>query len=389
MSAADLTGGGAGPLLPAYGRASLADLMPAVSSSLGLDGAPAQLGLPAAKHVVVALVDGLGQEQLLRHRGHARYLAGLAQHRAPLTATLPSTTATSLTSLGTGRPPGEHGMVGYTFRPSADAAVMNALAWDRSVDPLSFQPHATRFEQLADAGVAVARVLPARFEGSGLTDAGLRGGRFVPMRDEHDLDRRTSAVLRALSGAERSVVYVYERMLDHCGHSAGVASDAWVQTLEEIDGWLSRLARRLPSDALLLVTGDHGMIDVPQQHRAVIDDQPELASGVDAVAGEGRFRQLYTAEPQALARRWSLALGERAWVRTREQAIDEGWFGPRVDERVAPRIGDVLVALREDWAVMSRSFAGEFSLVGMHGSLTEQEMLVPLIVDDHQVVACG
>ena len=378
-----------GPVVPGSGRASLAHLMPAVAAAVEVDSVADPLVLPRAARYVVALVDGLGHELLQRHAGHARYLAGLAGRAEPLTATVPSTTATSLTSLGTGRAPGEHGMVGYTFRPAAGAPVMNALAWDPSVDPFQFQPHPTVFERLTGAGVGVTRVLPARFQGSGLTNAGLRGGDFQPMRDEHDLDRRTRAVLRALNQADRAVVYVYERMLDHTGHAEGTSATAWLHALEEVDAWLARLARQLPSDTVLVVTGDHGMVDVPSAHRVVIEDQADLARDLTAVAGEGRLRQLYTDQPEQVARRWALQLGDRAWVRTREEAIDQGWFGPVVEDRVAPRIGDVLVALREDWAVMSRSYPGEFSLVGMHGSLTSAEMLVPLVVDASRVPAHG
>ena len=132
----------------------------------------------------------------------------------------------------------------------------------------------------------------------------------------------------------------------------------------------------------LIVTGDHGMVDIAAEHQIVAEDEPVLMAGVSALAGEGRFRQLYVDEdrPEVVARRWQERLGDLAWVRTRDEAIADGWFGV-VDDQLLERWGHVLVAMREDWAVMTRQFPRELTLIGMHGSLTPDEMYVPLFVD--------
>jgi hypothetical protein len=142
-----------------------------------------------------------------------------------------------------------------------------------------------------------------------------------------------------------------------------------------------RLRAALPPEVTLIITADHGMIDIPPQQRIVAEDDPALMAGVSALAGEGRFRQLYVDHdlPHRVADRWRARLGELAWVRTRDEAIDEGWFDA-IDDQLRDRWGHVLVALRGDWAIMTRTFPREFTLIGMHGSLTPAEMLVPLIV---------
>jgi hypothetical protein len=124
------------------------------------------------------------------------------------------------------------------------------------------------------------------------------------------------------------------------------------------------------------------MIDISAEHRIIAEDEPDLLVEVDAIAGEGRFRQLYVdhGNPRLVAARWADLLGERAWVRTRDEAIDDGWFG-EVDDRVIERYGHVLVAMRDAWAIMTRTQPRESTLVGMHGSLTPVEMTVPLLVD--------
>ena len=166
------------------------------------------------------------------------------------------------------------------------------------------------------------------------------------------------------------------------GHTQGCESEAWHRQLAVIDDRCERLREALPADVRLVITADHGMIDIPNEQRLVAEDDPSLMAGVSALAGEPRFRQLYVDhdQPARVAQRWRDRLGPRAWVRTRDEAIDEGWFGS-VDDQLRERYGHVLVAMRADWAVMTRQLPRELTLVGMHGSLTPAEMLVPLFVD--------
>lgn len=149
-------------------------------------------------------------------------------------------------------------------------------------------------------------------------------------------------------------------------------------------GHADELARRLrvalPDDVRLVVTGDHGMVDVPRDRWVIAEEEPGLLDGVTLIAGEGRFRQLYTGDPDAVAERWADRLGDDAWVVTRDDALRAGWFGPTLARGVAQRIGDVLVVMASDGAVMTTTQPREFGLVGMHGALTDVEMRVPLVV---------
>lgn len=380
---ARVTGGAPGrpsPLVPAYGSSTLADLLPSVGHHLGVPGCEADvLGLPAAQRYVVLLVDGLGRHLLEASAAQAPWLSSRLGDRF-LTSGVPATTVSSLTSLGTGLPPGQHGLVGITSRVPTTGEVLNALTWESDLVPEAYQPHPTVFERAAAAGVRVTSVALQRFARTGLTQAALRGPTFVPFPSEKDTRLRIDLLADAASRGQRTLVYAYERELDHAGHAKGWGSVAWREQLARIDAMIARLREALPSDVVLLVTGDHGMVDVPADQRLVIEDEPELAAGVSVVAGEARFRHLYVDrdDPAAVARRWRSRLGERAWVRSRDEAVDEGWFGP-VDDDVLPRYGDVVAAPTGDWAFMTRTFPQEMELVGMHASLTPAEMVVPLV----------
>jgi hypothetical protein len=363
---------------PSYGTRSLGDVLPAVATALGVDVGfhDTTLVLPPARHYVVFLVDGLGHRLVADHEEQAPYLHSLL--REPGLAGVPSTTATSLTSLGTALTPGQHGMVGYTSRIPGTDRLLNALTWDKQVDPLQWQPHDTAFARLRAAGVHTTVVSKREFVDTGLTVSGLRGADFVG--GDKAGERIAGAV--AASRTAPGVTYVYDGDVDWTGHRYGVDSPQWRAQVGATDATVEQLREALDPGVRLLVVADHGMVDSPAGHRIDVDEHLELRSGVRIFGGEARFRHLYCtggAVDDVLAT-WREHLGARADVLSRDEAIERGWFGV-VAAEVRPRLGDVVVAAHDDHAIVSTvDFPYENRLVGLHGSLTAVEMEIPILV---------
>ncbi len=365
-------------MVPEYGRRTLAEALPAL-----LDGG---LGIEPARAVALLLVDGLGAELLRAHAADAPFLAALPD-AGPLTVGFPSSTAIGLASLGTGLPPGGHGLLGTSLR-LRDGVVMDTLRWAEHgshgkadlrepFPPEVVQPATTVFERAEAAGIGVSVLTRPAFRDSGLTRAVLRGGRFVGVHAFGDL---AAGVVTALAEPGRQLVYGYHADLDAVGHVHGPGSLPWRLQLAQVDRLVETIAARLPADAVLAVTGDHGMVAMDRTVDA--DTHPDLRAGVRTLSGEPRARHAH-AEPGAAAdvlAAWQGVLGDDAWTVSREQAVDEGWFGP-LSPRFADRIGDVVAAARGTAGVI-RSEAEAFlsGLVGQHGSLTSAEQLVPLLV---------
>jgi len=380
---------------------SLSAVLPTVAAALGAPVAglallpdPAQdapaAPLPEASCAVVVLVDGLGELLLARRGGHAPTLRRIRAEPASrvVSCAFPSTTATSMGCVGTGVLPGTHGLVGLDVRDPARGVLFNELAWDPEVDARRWQPNPTVFEAVLGQGVEVVRVGPAFFDGSGLTEAVLRGGRFEAASS---LDARVDAAVRAVQSARRRrarcLVFLYWGELDKTGHLHGCGSWQWGEELSAVDAAVRALARRLDDRTLVVVTADHGMVDVPMADRLDVATEPDLAAGVDLVGGEPRALHLYCrpgAVPDVVAA-WRARLGDRMHVATREDVVAAGWFGP-VAEHVLPRIGDVVVTADDssDGAVAvvdSRTARPEvLRLLGLHGAATAAECLVPLLV---------
>lgn len=368
----------------------LADVVPAVLAAMGVtgaqrDGVHRPIDLPGdVRGACVLLIDGLGAQLLDTYADDAPVLAGLRNRN--LRVGYPATTAAGLAAVGTGRRSGKHGMVGYSFR-IPDHGVVNALRWTPhpfgadlrdALVPEEVQPLPTTFGQATAAGVAVSIISGAEFTNSGLTRAVLRGGRYVGVHRLGDLAAR---VQQAIAG--RGFCYGYHADLDMLGHLYGAGSTAWRMQLRQVDRLVESIVEALPAGGLLAVVADHGMVNLDEADVVDIDARPELLDGVVAVAGEARARHVYVSDgaADAVAGGWRETLGARAWVRTREQAIEEGWFGARVSDAARSRIGDVVAAARDNAGLVRRTVEPlESALIGQHGSWTDAEQLVPLLI---------
>jgi hypothetical protein len=365
------------PLIPAYGGASLADLPRSLLAALGLDE-PNPLGIDPVRRVCVFLVDGLGAELLRAHAGVAPFLSAAASRT--LTAGFPATTVTSLCSLGTGVPPGEHGMLGLTLAVPGTGHLFNCLRWTmpdgQVIDPRDWQPAPTVFQRAQAAGVAASYVAPGEFESTGLTEAVYRGVRYLAAET---VDERVEAARRALE-EEPAYVVVYYGDLDTAGHLVGWGSEEWLRQLAIVDRMAERLAEALPGGSALYVTADHGMVNVTAKLDA--EQDPALAHGVAMFGGEARARHVYAHEGAAgdVLAAWRETLAMRAWVASRQEAVESGWFGPGVRAEWLPRIGDVIAVPHADLAILAPgAHPIEALFTGYHGSMTAAEQYVPLL----------
>lgn len=355
-------------------RLSLADILPNCLDAL--EGRRGRMGLSSVEKAVVVVVDGLGHEQLAAHAGHARTLARRLPLDGAISAGFPTTTVAALATITTGEPAGRHGLVGYrVYDPVRDRVVNQLSGWE-GLDPTTWQRMPTLFERAEPDGVRTLAITHPRYRESELTRAVLGGARFTPASDSAE---RLEVLARALAEPGPALVYYYVPALDMAGHAHGVASGEWVAALEALDAEMAQASALLGPRHGLLLTADHGMVDVPEHAQRLVP--AALLDGVRHVAGEPRCLQLQLdpgTDATQLAERWRASEGRRAWVATRDEAEAAGWFGA-VDPEVRPRIGEVLVAARGQHAYYTEPDDRARTMVGQHGSLTRAETAVPLL----------
>ena len=360
------------PILPAYGRGCVTELIPSLLEPTDEVGHGSVVGpeIVDAPSVVVLVLDGLGWNQLQERADLAPTLASMTG--GPVTTVAPSTTATALTSIATGTTPGRHGVVGY--RIDVDGEVLNALRWTtprgdarQRIVPGDFQP------EPAFLGHRPLVITMAGFEGTGFTMAHLADVRH---RGWHTLPGIAVNIRQAVAAGE-PFVYAYYDGIDKTAHVHGFA-EHYDAELVACDRMVADLMMALPRGTAIVVTADHGLVDCLGQGVAL---DPEIERHVERQSGEARFRWLH-AEPghhRDLRDAVAEAHGDTAWVRSVDEVIDEGWFGPVVTDAARSRLGDVAVVAKGRHYFFDPADSPRIELVGRHGSLTGDEMLVPML----------
>lgn len=390
------------------GALHLSAVLPALSAAIGhptptkvhADPKACQraLGLPDAESAIVVLVDGLGFWNLAMRLGHAPYLRSLMNESAnqrPIATCAPSTTVAAMAAFGTGTCPGLTAMAGYTqLEPASHKLIQliqfkDALATRPAnphipvppmVDPFDLQREETVFEKLAAQEVRVTSSGLPKFSRSPLTEAALRGADY-----QGNVTPRDRVLAASRASRTPGLTYLYIRDADKVGHNYGWDSEHWVAAFEHIDAQLALLKRSAPKGTLIVIVADHGMVQTDVDQRIDIAVEPQLTRGVSLVGGEPRSLMLYAEpdeRPEDIACRWRDYLQDRALVRTRDEAIADGLFGP-VCERVRPMLGDVVVQAAGAVTLVDSRTQGDKAthLPSVHGSQTALEMDIPCLID--------
>ncbi|MGH2812167.1 MAG: alkaline phosphatase family protein [Actinomycetota bacterium] len=356
-----------GMVRPDYDGACITGIVPALLERGSPAWMPSTVG--GASTVVLFVLDGLGADVLEKY---ADLLPNMRSFESrTITSVVPSSTASALPSLTTGLTPSEHGIVGYRMKVGPE--VLNVLGWFRPgggppPDPAEAQPAP------AFLGHQIKVVTRSQFLKSGFSEAHMRGARIIGWNVTSTMIEHC----RRLAASGEPLVYAYYDGIDVVAHRYGLQNEFFLEELKEADRLVGALLAALPSDAALLVASDHGQVHIGRKGWVGLEPCDPY---VQTYAGDGRFRLLYARAGAAMDLRKAAEqqFGDRAWVFTREQLIEEGWFGPPPQSWVAERISDVVLAARDPVAFIDPTNPLEVNLLSGHGSITDDEMLVPLL----------
>jgi len=359
-------------------RFGLADITNSIFNSLSVPETIDSLSLGSAENrEVLILIDGMGQDAIDKYGDQFPIFDELKQVKK-LYTNFPSTTATSLSTLGTGVLPGVHGMLGYTVRvPRSDNRLLNALKWDERVDPVMWQKVPTLFERAVLSGVSVTHVAAKRYEGSGFTQAALRGAKYVGANGVDEMATAVSAALKP----QPSFVYTYLNTLDSAGHSDGVGSDKWLTALQQVSEFITKVKQLAPAGTRIWVTSDHGMVNSTEQ--VILGQDNKLLENVTLIGGEPRARHIYIKEGAVAETitQWQEFFGSKVRVLSKDNAIKDGLFGPVVTEDSHDRLGDLIAIANNDSILVDPArVREETSMVGHHGGVTDIEVEIPLLL---------
>lgn len=341
-----------------------------------VQGQRSKLGLQPKRKIVVLLVDGMGAENILARAGHAPWLAREIQAGGATYSSFPSTTSTNIAGLATGLTPGEHGFIGHVVQDRRFDKRLNLLTgWTEDTPPEKWQPNLTVSERAFEIGVNFNVIAANEYRSTGFTRATMRQATFNGF---DSLRERFDAALEIANRSEASVSYLYVPELDKFGHLNGWQSPGWAMLLEEVAAEIDRLVRKLPKDAGLIITADHGMIDSNSDSKIELKEILDPI-GVSFFGGDTRTSLLYLGEPSST----SSALGQlgnsRFFSAYPAEALAD-WYGPMGPE-ARDRFPDLVLVAKGDHTLYHSDFSKQksYRMIAHHGAYSSLELRVPLI----------
>ena len=379
---------------PDYAGRGLVNLVQSIATACGSGNAnyPELIALPAdaladARHVLLLVIDGLGQKTLDFHpecRNLRRHCV------STLTSVFPSTTASAITSVMTGLAPAQHALTGWHMHMDEIDQTLAILPLTPRCEPPKHAPedlppllfeHSTLFAQLDRESWVVA---PQKIAGSPFNAWHARGASVLAYESLPEMFTQIAGLLNK-DGPSR-FIYAYYSDLDTVSHRFGTDSPQARAILAGLDMAFGEFTSAVQgSDAWLITTADHGFIDSPGERVINLYDHPQLAALLARpLCGERRVAYCYVAQKNrpAFAAYVQQHLAQCADLRLSSELIEEGWFGPPpFHARLASRVGDYTLLMKDDWTIKDW-LPGEkpFRMLGVHGGASRDEMEIPLIV---------
>ncbi|MEY4425189.1 MAG: hypothetical protein RJB56_816 [Actinomycetota bacterium] len=346
-------------------------------SALGsVIGADNRLGLRRVESACVVMVDGLGVDNIKFAAGHMKFLG--KQSLNAIRCAFPSTTASSLVSFATGDLPGVHNFVGYQVQQNG--MPLNLLTGLTPSDARVLQNRVTVSEKATSAGLDCYFIGPGEYENSGFTNATMRDAKYIA---ENEIHKRITRAVGLLKTQKPCLIYLYIPELDQAAHRYGSKSLKWLERAEDVDSELARLVEETSNRAGVLVTADHGIVDVPTINHIYLDDLNFDWDLLQSVGGDPRSRYLYLKDATltSFTRKYlTEKLSSDVLVCEVQDLVDAGWLAKPTEaaRRLLPQL--FLIA-KTSTAIYHRSFSKPQSMkmIGQHGSISDAETRVPLI----------
>jgi hypothetical protein len=379
--------------LPDYGGGSIVNLMQSIASACGHSGAHypqlaalSALQLGAARHIVLLVIDGLGQRTLASHPASPN----LQRHMlGTITSVFPSTTASAITTFMTGLAPAQHGLTGWHMHLEEIDQTLAILPLTPRGEPAKMLPpalpmrlfeHQALYQQLDRECWVLA---PQSIASSPFNAWHSRGARSIAYNSLPEMFSRLAGLLN--KAGMPHFIYAYYPDLDTNSHRYGTDSEQALQTLASLDVAFGEFVQNVQgSDSWLIATADHGFIDSPPARVVSLADHPHLAALLARpLCGERRAAYCYVSQDRRPAFESYIRLNLEHCVDLQSSGtlIEAGWFGPPpFHPRLASRVGDYTLVMRENWTIKDW-LPGEryYPMLGVHGGISSAEMIVPLI----------
>jgi len=358
---------------------------------------PIKQALDGSETVVFFLLDGFGDRlvQTLQKEGHLKSVLR-SSYYAPITTTFPSTTTTALSSANTGLFPEQHGIIGHTmhlkklgviaslisFSPVAERQKGTLLA--AGIEPRNLINGSTIYEDLREDGIESAVLTKDAYRSSGLTRMIHTGAEIMTYNLASDM---IVQLRKLIEYRKHRFIFAYWDAIDSAAHTYGAGEE---EVLVEARSFFyilqtelfKKLDREIAKKVSFFMTGDHGHITVRKSSRIIANEYPEFVNNIQIMpTGDMRasFIKIKTDGDTKIREFFAKFKGKFDLIPS-DRAVADGLFGRgKMTEEVREVLGDYLVLSKQSHAFIYKYRREEIDLIGYHGGLHQDEMLVPMI----------
>lgn len=322
------------------------------------------------KNVVVMLFDGMGDAIIKRNLNSQSFFS--RNQRGVISSVFPPTTTAATTTMVSGLSPIEHGWLGWTLHfedinknvclfPNIEYLTdEKAAEFDVATKYLGYKSVFEKIEEGSCGRVKASNV-------SAYSDF-----------KADSVDRICDIVQELCEDEQRRYIYTYYKNPDFKMHEYGVGHEIVRKEMEYIECKVNELCDKL-NDTLVIVTADHGLIDIEWKNLRDYPDIWDCLSDVPTVEAraltffvkEGREEEFENAFNKHFSNDYELM--------TKERALSFGIFGNGTPHPMVDRVLGEYIAVALGKTTINVSDKPPF-FVATHAGTTPEEYDVPFIV---------
>ncbi len=346
--------------------------------------------LSHSKNIVLVVIDGLGYEYLKQYGKGSIFAAHL---KGKLTCGFPSTTAASITSFHTGLAVQQHAITGWYVHLKELGAVTAILPLIPRFARIPLESARIRPEKILDQKPLHDRfkadtyvLLGNEIINSGYTKVLSGKAKRVGYKNLADFFGKLRNIVQKKSKKRKKFVYAYWPEFDSLCHSYGTTSKKVLAHFRQLDRRMKRFLKTIEgTDTTIIITADHGLIDVPSKKRIILHKHPKLEECLTLpLCGESRAAYCYVhpSKTKQFTQYVKQHFKRQCEVYKSETLVKKGYFGlGKPHPKLSDRIGDYVLVMKENYAIKDFLVHQKQTFYkAVHGGLSDEEMLVPLIV---------
>lgn len=379
-------------MLPDYKGGSIVNLMSSLMKALGSDSPYAPLNILPSEElkdfdtVILLVIDGLGYDFLTTHGTGGILCENL---KGSMTSVFPATTATAVTTFTTGVAPQQHAITGWFVYLKEIGTVTTILPFrsrsgsisiDKMVPPTRIFDSEPFFNKITCDSYYI---IDGGLVDSCYTTALAGRAQRVPY---YTIDDFFEQLRKCIEKPNSKYIYAYWSRLDAISHEYGTTSERVFSHFRELHDNLDAFSDSLDgTNTILLITADHGLVDIPREGVIHVKEHPEFVQTLSLpVCGEPRTAYCYVhpARTVDFENYVQEHFGNFCTLYKTEELVKKNAFGLfEPHQALSDRTGDYVLVMDRSH-VLRHFIAGEreYNFVGYHAGATRDEMLVPLIV---------